>query len=685
MKQVAIFYRDRENQPAIQYIENNVYNVLGDYIEITNYYLNELSEREIIEADAYLVCYEEMLAYLVGHIRDFSKVIVITRSIQKKYLQPITHIEKGTDVLVINDSRESILQTIYMIYELGIGHINLIPYEESIARNAGYNYINHAIVANYSETLVPPHIQHIHNIHNREVSFETFRKLIALLDLENTAVQRNLIYKASADMDTASNFVDSYMGNYLREQMLSQVIEGSSQAILLLDRNNIIYYINEKAFEIFHMNQGETFHQEEMLSPGLASMQDFQKEVITYNEINYVSDKTSVFLLDVPVGCYLIFQNEKDLRDTESTLSRQLKQSGFYARYCFSDIIHQSSAMSQCIRLAKKAATSDYTILIRGESGTGKELLAQSVHNHSGRKNYPFVAVNCAAIPETLLESELFGYEPGAFTGASKNGKVGLFEHAHRGTIFLDEIGDISANLQSRLLRVIQEKQILRIGSNKIIDIDVRVVAATNVNLEQLVAEGKFRKDLFYRLNVITLNLAPLRDRHEDILSLMKVYFGKNFSSLTPKEIDAFLQYSWPGNVRELENVASYYKLLGQLPDYLYKQESAKSSSDSGEPEQKGNHEHMLLPLQADRTRLSESQIKQEILRIIAKGSRSVSGVGRIVIMSALQKQEIFLGEGVLRKYMDQLRQDGLIISGTGRAGSQITEKGRKALEEEKI
>lgn len=149
--------------------------------------------------------------------------------------------------------------------------------------------------------------------------------------------------------------------------------------------------------------------------------------------------------------------------------------------------------MKQCIKVAKKVASSDYTILIRGDSGTGKELLAQSIHNYSTRKNYPFVAVNCAAIPENLLESELFGYEEGSFTGAKKSGKIGLFEHAHHGTIFLDEIGDISPSLQTRLLRVIQEKQIMRVGSDKLINIDARIIAATNADLEQRVNDGRFR------------------------------------------------------------------------------------------------------------------------------------------------------------------------------------------------
>ena len=171
--------------------------------------------------------------------------------------------------------------------------------------------------------------------------------------------------------------------------------------------------------------------------------------------------------------------------------------------------------MKHWLRRAQIYAETDATVLIQGETGTGKELIAQSIHNHSGRRNQPFVAVNCSALPESLLESELFGYEDGAFTGAKKGGKRGLFELAHRGTLFLDEIGELSPNLQARLLRALQEREIMRIGGDSIIPVDVRIIAATNKDLRGLVEEGSFREDLYYRLNMLFLHLPPLRERRE--------------------------------------------------------------------------------------------------------------------------------------------------------------------------
>ena len=224
-----------------------------------------------------------------------------------------------------------------------------------------------------------------------------------------------------------------------------------------------------------------------------------------------------------------------------------MENKGIFAKYTFSDIIHVSPIMKECINKAKTVALTDHTILIIGDSGTGKELMAQSIHNYSKRKNMSFVAINCAALPETLLESELFGYEGGAFTGARKGGKVGLFEQANGGTIFLDEIGDISQNLQSRLLRVLQERQIMRIGSDRMINIDTRIIAATNIDLKNAVEIGDFRKDLYYRLNVISLKIQPLNRRKQDILPLMESFLGEKYNQLTDvdKSILFFISMAW--------------------------------------------------------------------------------------------------------------------------------------------
>lgn len=243
--------------------------------------------------------------------------------------------------------------------------------------------------------------------------------------------------------------------------------------------------------------------------------------------------------------------------DRMKKIVRQLE-----AKYTFDEVVAISPLMIQAVEQAKRVAQTSVTVLLRGESGTGKELFAHAIHSASPRRHQPFVRVNCAALPKSILESELFGYVDGAFTGARKGGKRGLFEEANGGTLFLDEVGVMDLSLQASLLRVLQEKEILRVGDSKPIPVDVRVIAATNVSLEQLLVEGRFREDLYYRLNVIPIFIPPLRQRTEDLPELcqhllrkLNQEYGRSVKGVDEKVMEVFRRYRWPGNVRELENV----------------------------------------------------------------------------------------------------------------------------------
>lgn len=225
------------------------------------------------------------------------------------------------------------------------------------------------------------------------------------------------------------------------------------------------------------------------------------------------------------------------------------------------DVVFRSNALAEAIGIAIKIADVNSTVLITGESGTGKEVVAKLIHTKGKSIKRPFIKINCAAVPESLLESELFGYEYGAFTGAKKEGKPGLFELANNGTLFLDEIGDMSPAIQVKLLRALQEREIMRVGGTKPIKINVRIIAATNRNLIKMIEQGSFREDLYYRLMVVPINLPPLRERRDDILPLIN-YFLKKFNAafnynktFSPRAIQHLLEYAWPGNIRELENM----------------------------------------------------------------------------------------------------------------------------------
>ena len=264
-----------------------------------------------------------------------------------------------------------------------------------------------------------------------------------------------------------------------------------------------------------------------------------------------------------------IFRRARDIQDQEQRVRTEIRNTGFFARYHFSDIIAESGIMRQLLKKAETYAATDANILIGGDSGTGKELLAQSIHNASSRAKEPFVAVNCAAIPATLLESELFGYEEGAFSGASKGGKRGLFELAHKGTIFLDEINSMPLELQSVLLRTLQEKEIRRIGSQRNIYIDIRVIAASNSDLMKMIREEKFRIDLYYRLNTLRLTLPSLDKRREDIRPLAMSFlnhYSQKYSlplpALSEDNYSLLENRNWQGNIRELRNVMQRYVIL---------------------------------------------------------------------------------------------------------------------------
>jgi len=283
-------------------------------------------------------------------------------------------------------------------------------------------------------------------------------------------------------------------------------------------------------------------------------------QIVDINGNTFLTNSIPITVKDKIKGAVAIFTDIESIQKNEINVRKHLNKKGFVAKYKFSDILGNSDAILQTKELAESYAKTDFTVLITGESGVGKELFAQSIHNSSLRKTGPFVAINCSALNSNLLESELFGYERGSFTGARSEGKPGLFELAHNGTIFLDEIAEIPIEIQVKLLRVLQEKEIIRIGGEEIIPVDVRVIAATNKNLLKLVNEGHFREDLYYRLNVLSLEIPPLRERKEDIPVLIRYFCNelcqkyKISFEISSRELDYLFDYSWPGNIRELRN-----------------------------------------------------------------------------------------------------------------------------------
>ena len=312
--------------------------------------------------------------------------------------------------------------------------------------------------------------------------------------------------------------------------------------------------------------------------------------VCNANGTRLVCGKAPIVFDDRPIGAIATFQETARIEKMEVAIRKKTYAQGHVAHFTFDQIIGASEAITDAIEVAKDYAKSPFSVLILGETGTGKEAFAQSIHNASRHADGPFVAINCAALPAQILESELFGYVGGAFTGASREGKPGLFEVAHNGTVFLDEIGEMDYANQGRLLRFLQEKTIRRLGSERNIPVNVRIVAATNQNLDELVAQKTFREDLFYRLHIYPVTLPPLRERMEDVPDLVKRFVarfaaeeGKRVRSVSADAMRLLSEYKWPGNVRQLENtvfravvlagsdeigVAEFPQIASQVPGY---------------------------------------------------------------------------------------------------------------------
>lgn len=383
----------------------------------------------------------------------------------------------------------------------------------------------------------------------------------------------------SRAIDEAVRIIDARNLEKRNTTRLRSIFDSLEEGVVATDENRKVMIYNDSAMQMFR----EKYHEGDILDGNIAD-DNFNASFNTkkpvyavlrkFNNRMFMSNYRPIYQDDDFIGVISTFSDVTSIQKAEQKIRKEQHAKGFVARHRLQDIVTQNQEMQSIIQLAEYFAKTNSSVLIEGESGTGKELLAQGIHNASNRADGPFVAVNCAAIAENLLESELFGYEAGAFTGADKKGREGLFELAHNGTIFLDEIGEISMQLQTSLLRVLQEKEIRRVGGSKIIPIDVRVICATNKDLKSMVAEGTFRNDLYYRLNVLNLSILPLRQRKDDLPRLCKFILKE----IDPEhgieglaEIMPMLQeYNWPGNIRELQNVMERFCVIRQLKNETY-------------------------------------------------------------------------------------------------------------------
>lgn len=388
-------------------------------------------------------------------------------------------------------------------------------------------------------------------------------------------------------IEYAKNIISSLSNEKFNNQMLINILDGVKDGIIAIDTKGKIILFNESAKkilntkkeEVYKKNIKEVFPCMDWLVEAMIKNESHKRKIRNINKLTVNTISVPIIVDGQVQGIIGILQDITNIQSLERKIRMDLNNKGLCAKYTFDDYIFKDEISKELVEMAKKIGKTEFTTLLYGESGCGKEVLAQSMHNISQRKDKPFVAINCATISESLLESELFGYEEGAFTGAKKGGKPGLFELAHGGSIFLDEINSLPINIQTKLLRVIEEKKIMRMGSDRVIPLDIRIMAATNENLRQKIKDKTFRADLFYRLSSLEINIPPLRKRKKDIVFLFEYFVRKmieegsfsNLSSISDnfklkeEEINILNNHNWLGNIRELKNVAQKYVLTGKV------------------------------------------------------------------------------------------------------------------------
>lgn len=656
---------------------------LGNNIKI-NFYSYE--EGNVTYFNEKLIILSVSLKYeeIVSLCSSDTQIIIPKLTFEKSSFSKISKIDKNETVYVYNLSRSMALETVALIHRLGSGISNLVPCYpkiESIPENS-------IILTPGEEIFIQTNGCEIIDLGYRIMDLSCIVDIAIKLNLEHL-IKEDLLKKFMDKIIPTSYITEKLLITQTKlENQFDFLLSSIDEGIICVSNDGIVQFYSHVAKDILGINENE------MIGKHISQyIKTCNFDNIVDKEITHLQKLTKVNNIDINLEVrytninffsgYIIkvakfYQTEKK----QAKLRSQLMNSGNVSKYTFDDIIGDSENIQNTKNIAYKMAQSNSSILIMGESGTGKELFAQSIHSSSTRREGPFVAVNCSTFQDGLLQSELFGYEEGAFTGAKKGGKIGLFELANNGTIFLDEIGEMDLGSQATLLRVIQEKQIRRVGSDKVIDVDIRIVAATNRDLKKLVCENKFRKDLFYRLNVLPLKVSPLRERNEDIFLIFDS-FKKNLDinfKLSEEVVKIFKSYHWEGNIRELRNLAEYCSYLGKniievsdLPEYITESMECKNYCES---------------LLMKSTNIETPKFKRSIndyifvLRKVNEAYSNKVRIGRRKIYEYAVAEGIFLTEQQVRSILLELQDYEFIKILSGRGGSIITDKGRLFLEQ---
>lgn len=657
---------------------NQLSSLLEDYMDVIGY-ATETGVYSKVNADLVIISSSMMEDMAKELVDEKCPVIIANRSLNLEKLDKLFHISKDTEVVVVNDEMENSIEIIKLLEEIGINYLKYVPYAP------GYQLLSKSNIAiTPGETgLVPSHINTIIDIGPRVIDLTTIIEILSHLNLLYEQSRRISYRYLEAIIKLNKRLHDSMEEAKRMNQYLMKVLNQVNDGILSFSDDGMISVCNEASAELFGERSnfvvGKYINQivkDKKVCTFLLSSGDVNEQIFKINDTEVLINKFRMELLHSTV-CTI--KNTKQTIDMEKKIRQNLLKKGFVGKYYFRDIVGNSDIIKNTVETAKKLARTDLGILIYGESGVGKELFASAIHNESSKRAGSFLAVNFSALPEELIESELFGYEEGAFTGAKKGGQRGLFEQANGGTIFLDEIGDISLRIQTRLLRILQEKEIRRVGGTEIIPINVRIIAATNKNLAKMCQEKIFREDLYHRLKKLYLKIPPLRERIEDIDDFIRHFVKKNgYKELNISEDVMNLLYSssWNGNVRELENVIEYF-LAVYDGNIITLDHMPQDFQEMHQPYEKEKEWEEYIKILSEFGNLEEFY---ELIKSINCLNHKGESASRIKVYTLCEARFPYLTEDKVRRKTDLLKDVGLITKKAGKTGMRLTNKGIKFL-----
>ena len=677
-KNVAVISLDAY---AGQFYAQQVQKLFGDRIAVCSYSVRDGSvEHMPRKYDLYMVTTDafDSLGDMHRYVPIDGEMMEIHVTLRWDVVHRLQALPAGKKVLFVNLSDKMCREAVTRLNQLGVNQLDFDLYHPGAPEPDMSQY--DFVITPQETRYVPAGAREIIDIGQRVCDSSTMIEAALRLGFEEL-LETPEFEQYQRDVAANTYSFDRVFARGLRlESQFEILMEILDEGIVGVNERGEVFASNHKLEEITGIPGARALQRPAAevypfvpFARCLAERAPQPAQVVSANGVNMNVAVAPVLRGGACIGAFATVQRFSDAENRQNELRSQLLHKGYRAKYTFDDVVGQSPAIRRCITILKKMSLTQLPVLLIGETGTGKELFAHAVHNASPRADGPFVAINCAAMPENLLESELFGYEEGAFTGARKGGKPGLFEFAHKGTLFLDEVEGMSTALQCKLLRVLQEREIMRVGGNRIVSVDVRIVAATNENLDKMVEEGTFRRDLYYRLNTLPVLIPPLREREGDLLLLIDHFrkgIGASFT-LSPELERLLLTHQWRGNIRELRNVVEYFSYTGspvvgpeELPPTFH-------YLPAGLPEAGGAG--------AQPPRLADCPQEDErfVLCRLYQADREGHSLGRDAILAAAKAAGLPCSQQEVRRILSALDQAGLARVSRGRGGTRLTPAGR--------